>query len=378
MSNFQSRFPKYTREVYSMRTLKAYSELIQHPLVHLQIFYDPSDPASPDLLRGLQSIDSPAFHTFTSIELFPLGIADPNPNLGIADPNLGIADPNPNLGIADPNPNPGIADPNPNPNPNLGIADPNPGIADLDRLSKDQQRLRRTALCAILELPAERAIHLQLCLLHSEGSAESVIKACSTQWNVFRLSLEKCAESKWVENYAQNMTMRAKQAVYERSQSRVLFDLAASAAEEEEEEEEDLVLEAEADQDGEEVEMEVEVEMEGQMIEKEASQMLKEMMPVTFLVNGKPLHDSELLAAALCSAVSPSQPLVCQKRKAIGSLRSRPTAVNLTVYVNTNCNNNIDALSPLMNWILSDPQCVSLVLVSRVGSSTKSPWGSIL
>ena len=307
MSNFQSRFPKYTREVYSMRTLKAYSDFIQHPLVHLQIFYDPSNPASPALLRGLQSIDSPAFHTFTSIELFPLG------------------------------------------------------IADLDGLSKDQQRLRRAALCAVIELPAERAIGLQLCLLHAEGSAESVVKACSMQWNVFRLSLEKCAESQWVENYAQNMTMRARQAVYERSQSRVLFDLAASAAEEEEEEE-DPVLEAEADQDGEEMEMEmemeVEVEMEGQMIEKEASQMLKEMMPVTFLVNGKPLHDSELLAAALCNAVSPSQPLVCQKRKTIESSRSRPTAVNLAVYVNTNCNNNLDALSPLMNWILSDPQCV--------------------
>lgn len=163
-----------------------------------------------------------------------------------------------------------------------------------------------------------------------------------------------------MENYAQNMTMRARQAVYERSQSRVLFDLAASAAEEEEEE--DPVLEAEADQDGEEMEMEMEVEvemeMEGQMIEKEASQMLKEMMPVTFLVNGKPLHDSELLAAALCNAVSPSQPLVCQKRRAIESSRPRPTAVNLAVYVNTNCNNNLDALSPLMNWILSDPQCV--------------------
>ena len=185
------------------------------------------------------------------------------------------------------------------------------------------------------------------------------MKACSTQWNVFRLSLEKCAESQWVESYAQNMTMRARQAVYERSQSRVLFDLAASAAEEEEEEE-DPVLEAEADQDGEEMEMEmeVEVEMEGQMIEKEVSQMLKEMMPVTLLVNGKPLHDSELLAAALCNAVSPSQPLVCQKRRAIEPLRSRPTAVNLTVYVNTNCNNTLDALSPLMNWILSDPQCV--------------------
>ena len=164
-----------------------------------------------------------------------------------------------------------------------------------------------------------------------------------------------------MENYAQNMTMRARQAVYERSQSRVLFDLAASAAEEEEEEE-DPVLEAEADQDGEEMEMEmeveVEVEMEGQMIEKEASQMLKEMMPATFVVNGKPLHDSELLAAALCNAVSPSQPLVCQKRKTIESSRSRPTAVNLAVYVNTNCNNNLDALSPLMNWILSDAQCV--------------------
>lgn len=205
------------------------------------------------------------------------------------------------------------------------------------------------------------------------------MKACSTQWNVFRLSLEKCAESQWVENYAQNMTMRARQAVYERSQSRVLFDLAASAAEEEEEEE-DPVLEAEADQDGEEMEMEVEVEvdMEGQMIEKEASQMLKEMMPVTFLVNGKPLHDSELLAAALCNAVSPSQPLVCQKRRAIESSRPRPTAVNLAVYVNTNCNNNLDALSPLMNWILSDPQCASLLLFSRVGSSTKSPLTSIL
>lgn len=314
-----------------MRTLKAYSDLIQHPLVRLQIFYDPSNPTSPDLLRGLQSIDSAAFHAFTSIELFPLGIADL------------------------------------------------PGIADPGRLSKDQQWLRRAALCAILELPAERAINLQLCLLHSEGSAESVMKACSTQWNVFRLSLEKCAESQWVENYAQNMTMRAKQAVYERSQSRVLFDLAASAAEEEEE---DPVLEAEADQDGEEVEMEMEVEvemeMEGQMIEKEASQMLKEMMPVTFLVNGKPLHDSDLLAAALCNAVSPSRPLVCQERRAIEPLRSRPTAVNLTVYVNTNCNNNLDALSPLMNWILSDPQCVSLWLVSRVGSSTKSPLTSIL
>lgn len=159
----------------------------------------------------------------------------------------------------------------------------------------------------------------------------------------------------------------------------MLFDLAASAAEEEEEEE-DPVLEAEADQDGEEMEMEmeVEVEMEGQMIEKEASQMLKEMMPVTLLVNGKPLHDSELLAAALCNAVSPSQPLVCQERKAIESSRPRPTAVNLAVYVNTNCNNNLDALSPLMNWILSDPQCASRLLFSRVGSSTKSPLTSIL
>ena len=85
------------------------------------------------------------------------------------------------------------------------------------------------------------------------------MKVCSMQWNVFRLSLEKCAESEWVRNYARNMTLRAKQAVYERSQSRVLFDLAAAAAEEEEE---DPLLEAEADQDGDGEEMEVEVEVE--------------------------------------------------------------------------------------------------------------------
>lgn len=339
VSNFQSRFPKYTREVFSMRTLKAYSELIQHPIVRLQIFYDPSDRASFDRFRGLQAIDTPDFHAFTSIELFPLGLAD-------------------------------LAD----------IADL-PDIADLDSGSKDRQWLRRAALCAILELPAERAIQLQLCLLHSEGSAESVIRTCSAQWDVFRVSLEKCAESEWVRNYARNMTLRAKQAVYERSQSRVLFDLAAAAAEEEEEEE-DPLLEAEADQDGDgeemEVEVEVEVEMEGQLVEKEASQMLKEMMPLTFLVNGKPFHESELLAAALCNAVLPSQPLVCQKRRAIEPLRWHPTAVNLTVYVNTNCNNNVDALSPLMNWIASDPEYASLVRVSLVGSSIKSPLASIL
>ena len=160
-------------------------------------------------------------------------------------------------------------------------------------------------------------------------------------------------------NYARNMTLRAKQAVYERSQSRVLFDLAAAAAEEEEEEE-DPLLEAEADQDGDGEEMEM------------------EMMPLTFLVNGKPFHESELLAAALCNAVLPSQPLVCQKRRAIEPLRWHPTAVNLTVYVNTNCNNNVDALAPLMNWIASDPEYASLVRVSLVGSSIKSPLASIL
>lgn len=300
-----------------MRTLKAYSEFIQHPIVHLQVFYDPSDPAASDRLRSLRQIDSPAFSAFSSIELFPLG------------------------------------------------------LLDLDSGSKDQQWLRRAAMCAIIELPAVQAVQLQLCLLHSQGSAASVIKACSREWNVFQLSLTKCAESEWVRSFARNLTADAKRAVYEGSRSRVLFDLAAA-------DDEDPVLEAEADQEGDAVEMEVEVEMDDQLIAKESGRMLSEMLPVAFVVNGKRLDESESLGRVLCNVVLPSQPLVCQQRKPILLVPTQPTAVNLTIYVNTNCNNNVDALSPLMNWIISDPQCAFLGVASFVGSRTLSRWGLIL
>lgn len=165
---------------------------------------------------------------------------------------------------------------------------------------------------------------------------------------MFRLSLQKCSESLWAESYARNLTIDAKRAVYEGSRSRVLFDLAA--------EEGDPVLEAEADSEGSEMEMEMEVEMEDRWIGEESDRMLKEMMPVAFLLNGKRLYDPVNLQEALCNAVSPSKPPICQKKKAIVSERLHPTAVHLSIFVNTNCNNNLAALSPLMDWIVSDPR----------------------
>ena len=183
-SRSDQRLIKYTSEVYTIRTLQAFSNALQVNDGTLTVLFDVTNPAILQYLPELMSIPE----RFVTIDLYPIGSYDMNKSC-----------------------------------------------------TDEYCTLYKTLLCGN-DGPGVLSIPYITCILQAKQLNDNVIRSCSESSHLFPPSVISCLQSpSYLSIIQQNITQSLHSLLHDYLEVQSTFDLAASM------DDEDILLEAEAD-----------------------------------------------------------------------------------------------------------------------------------
>lgn len=285
-SRSDARLIKYSNEVYTLRTLRAFSSALQQNEADLNVMFDVNNGAVKDILTGLLEL------TFYSVKvnLLPVGKYD-------------------------------------------------------STCSDSSCLLYKALVCGYESNNTPFYSQYGICLLEATVITDTIIRECAMSNHLFPSSVMYCINSpNSVASFTGNITNAIQSIASDFFEEQTVMDLAAM-------EDEDVLLEAEADNE----------DLLLPEVIDDHKHDITSLMPLSLFLNSKRIFCKEgSLKDCVCKNMK-THPFFCDDNRMITAITKPHTPLpdqRVDIYINTQCSSNIDALDPLMQWLIQHPSYV--------------------
>lgn len=284
---------KFSDTVYTNRTLLAFSNTIQHPIIDVTVLVDVNHPVGNVVVDSLSELNNHKFEDISNIQFIPL------------------------------------------------LQKPLSSCHDFPC------EKYRAILCGFYGSPNRNdQLGFQLCVLKEyEGDLIAKLRRCALQHHIFYPTIGACLSSPEPESLVLNMTRYAIEAIRTMDDKSMEMKLASIIDDDElnEENSYDNTLSIEVSTDA------VPVTLKEQVL-------ISSLLPLTLLVNHRVVLLDSPLSQHVCDAIQNSAPLVCSKVQPVTEKDPKLNLPEIDVYLHVGCKNNLQSLDGLFEWMITYPE----------------------